>query len=917
MSEYIEWRLFIGPRFRQTDAYYYYDWTGFVSGAALPAELTVSTQLNGALASGATTATVDSTTNFPSTGGAWIGPGSTLGQGWEYVSYSGKTATQLQNLARESATYREHNGGHDNNAVVKAWWEVTTAEAGLRILGQLDGAYSFSDWTVAISGVSFPQAALKNRHFAAIYKREVAGGSWTLWVFGVLDGAQTRDSWDRTARWSAKIAPVSYMALQDDVPSYRVGNLDLAQAGTVQSSQTLSHPRKEKNSGDYTAAEPSLEPANIVDGTDSTLWIADRFVGSENAPGTYRGPTAIYSKPYPSHGNGYKWVEFAGVTYAPTGDDFGELWLWNPSGGGTTTIVRFTCDVPANEFLILCQDKELFQQDNPEANPHTILDEGDLTYHSGSNFFGNLNPAGGALVRRSNTPPDSGSQYVQWGSVTSTPSGFSGMDIEGDGAEGGWDAYTPPAAADYEMVIRRNHLLSAAKEANNWVTDYVNTAGYIYDDGDSDAWLHITLPAMDAVLRSNVTAGSGRTLYIVDSAGNPTTEGFSNSGNVYIGTDTISYSGRTKEALTGCTLADDHDAGDKVYAFQGSMVTDGYPIDTVTLRRSGDGPDLRYVNIRLAPIIARTPTQDFYTSDATEYLYYRPPSGWTEFDFPLSSFVSGGNFFRARSIIVEIPRMGNDPARPRLNTLEARAYRALFDTDRWAASSTAEDAIEGIMLLAGIPAGKITSGSSTSPSDYAMEPGRSYDIAVDAAEYFGCRIAVGLDSGIEIEENTLWSTAIGGYSPDHTLTEVELAAVELVWNTSRNIKQYRVGWTLPDKSSSGSEVYPASEDSEPGESVEVGPLVFQSSVYAQLYARKRYFMEKYSNTVIAEIAGGDLTIQPHQIMRVRWTVDETVGEVDRTYLVDSVEHTIQYRSDVGHNIVTTIVSGVEIDREAP
>lgn len=110
MTTYVQWRAWIGPRWREQGTAGADVWTQIASGAITPQE--AATTLSASLADGATTATLASGTNYPTANGwAFIGPNGS-GQAWEYIDYTTRSTNTISGIAREPSAGREHSGAH-------------------------------------------------------------------------------------------------------------------------------------------------------------------------------------------------------------------------------------------------------------------------------------------------------------------------------------------------------------------------------------------------------------------------------------------------------------------------------------------------------------------------------------------------------------------------------------------------------------------------------------------------------------------------------------------------------------------------------------------------------------------------------------------------------------------------------------
>ena len=104
MSEYIEFRAYVGPQWLPDTSVYFHNWSAINAGGT--DNFAYSTTLTSALLSGATSANVSSASLFPSAGGVWIGPAAG-GEGWEYCRYNGKGATSLNALVRPTSNIEQ------------------------------------------------------------------------------------------------------------------------------------------------------------------------------------------------------------------------------------------------------------------------------------------------------------------------------------------------------------------------------------------------------------------------------------------------------------------------------------------------------------------------------------------------------------------------------------------------------------------------------------------------------------------------------------------------------------------------------------------------------------------------------------------------------------------------------------------
>ena len=106
------------------------------------------------------------------------------------------------------------------------------------------------------------------------------------------------------------------------------GDLDMAKKGNASGSTPLGSPYKERNTGDYVAANPSFDAGSVIDDDESTLWIAERYMGDYNTPAPNQDPlnypptkantevlfTQVYCNPPAGQSGGRRWIELTAIS---------------------------------------------------------------------------------------------------------------------------------------------------------------------------------------------------------------------------------------------------------------------------------------------------------------------------------------------------------------------------------------------------------------------------------------------------------------------------------------------------------------------------------------------------------------------------------------------------------------------------
>lgn len=311
-AEYYEWRAYAGPIWKPATHTAFWNWSGLNAGAVYAPETAIPpTTLTATLSNGATTATVASTTGWPSAGSFFVGPNGS-GQAWERVDYTGKSATTLTGLTRESVD-NEQTGTHSSGAVVRFWWPLETATGELMLWEQADQNMGSVNWRAELSGVNVPLAAVRNRSLILIQTRYWNGSamsSWTNFLVGWAQNPKANDDANRERAWRLNVVSSAGLLERLRMPGIKVGADDLVRLGQPSASDTLPVAYKEFGAGDFTG-EPGFGADKLNDGDDGSLWIGDRFVGEVNlVPGGAGSKiTQLHISKYLGQSNGYRWIE--------------------------------------------------------------------------------------------------------------------------------------------------------------------------------------------------------------------------------------------------------------------------------------------------------------------------------------------------------------------------------------------------------------------------------------------------------------------------------------------------------------------------------------------------------------------------------------------------------------------------------
>lgn len=868
----INFRVYIGPY------HLHYDWSGLSLGASF--SLGSSTTTSGQI-SGATSLSIGSATGYGTAGGVFVGPNGS-GQAWEYEQFTARSGTSLT-VVRESTSDRDHNGVHSSGALVYQFYPVTTNDGKLTITEECDDTISTVTWRATISGVRAPQHVLRNGHIVVVTTSS-NGGSYTIALVGFVESPSISDDYKNNADWTLNIVSSAQIVAEVEARGVKVGNTDLANAGSASAVQELVLPYDERFSGDFTQASPDLSASSAIDNNLNTLWIAEHFTGTDywtnagfsinNDPenGDDLAFAHIYVNPPPAAGSGARFIELRVRTstyvrgyalYAANGGSGAEPWLFNGPG-----------DVPDGGSIFLVEDEAVFGRLNPLAQSTAI-------YENRTFFTNAINAAGGELWLRLGEL-NSWRNRVRWGDGN-------GYINHPDAPSRSWSgaAVTAPSVGQTMRYIWTNTSTTAA---NHWLTDYVRHAGYNIDN-DDPMWIMTTLPGLGLKLAMDMTSsypGSGQILFINGPDDKYSTDGLPNSGTIFSGDEEINYSSKTDQYVAvsargaNGTTAVAHSTGDEVYIMDGTVPTDAYLISGVGWTRGGTiYPESFKLYTTSIVDNVRTPDDDDYIND------------WTLRDTVTANL--SNNYFkiltgtRVKHLLFEIFFMTTDPARPRINEINAIVDPTYHNSNLWlAADTTAGTLISQVLVNAGIPIGAISHSGTAAIAEAVTADDNAWTVVADLAEYTGVRVTVARDSKFVIANDTFWT---GTPSIATTWNRSSAVNIQQQWRKVAPVSQVILTWKTPDGTDNGKIYYPTTAGR--GTKLEKAETLYANSTAATNAARRLYFMRLYpfeASVVAADDTSGKRAGEAHQIV---WQFADDMQAMDRTCAVMSAEHTLE------------------------
>lgn len=939
---WLQSRAWVGPKYEQSNSAYFYDWSAHNLGDELSALAGAVLTLPSTISATATSVGVTrpSGLTIPSKGGVWIA-GNGSGQAWEYVQYSGltvvnATSVTLTGCLREPETNREHNGAHNSGAAIRFWWPLDTMAGEFGITHTMDDAECATDWTAEASGWIFPQAALRDGHLFVYQTRTTAGAAFTNRLIGFIDERNSEHDYRRHGKWAVKIVSSSGMINRYRATGVRRGKYNIARGAGIEGSPALGAAWKERASGDFIAAEPQLAASSATDGDKKTLYIADRYIGTE--PDHYqfskestpqddrlslldpsiRTNTDAFGK-HTMHAGALiiSEIHLALTTGQESGQRYVELTCLDTQAADSALVhIYLATDNAAvwygltlgamatGDTVIICENEGKFREENPAAQPSQLIDLSETAYY---NFLKNLSLSGDTLALfyeyTAITPVFM--HEVTWGSggaATITPP--SNINWDSDLSFG-----TALAVATAGQTYYYNYARSSTA-ASNWTVSLLHTPGY--DLGDAPVWLKLELPPLGLKLAQDITSGYTGAVRITDDT-EDTTAGLDTDGEMQIGGERILYNTRTATTVNlatrgyGGTTAAAHIEGDAVFPYEDGVAKNCWPIRALELVRDGSIIISNYsILATYSSYAPRTPGDNIY---ATDYEFSASVTGNTD-EVEIYNFATT---HRLRHILLFFNAMSSAPARPRINEIRALPDESYFDSSVWlSGGETAAELARQILLNVKVPSGAITIESTGGSGEHATANTLAWDVVTSYAAYAGLRVDVGLDSKINIRINDYLTASV--FTASYTWTKDNSTQIKAVHAPPSPVGQVKVKWQDNDGVESGTAVFPASS-SVIGEILEMDEQVYSDGDQAAVRAEKVYWRNRFPYSWIIEALDDGILTQPGEIHYLTdWQLNSEMGQLTRTCLVKGVDHLIEQSQETHTLSWRSVVHLVEIER---
>lgn len=530
------------------------------------------------------TMSVASTAAFPSSGGLYLSPTSSLGK---FVTYTGKTSTTFTGIRQEVATASPVATTYPSGTPVTVWREITAKVQTVEFAESMDEVES--TWNLSLSGTDYDSVLMAQNNMIMLvtrfYPHPGNPSNWSDWrVFcvGYITPSSISDDYQRGARWNLSATGINLYAGATDAEARRYGRANLLLNSSTSASPHLVDSTVIGHPGEVVGRQ-SMESDKAVDGSTSTAYCSiaiPQIVQQWSQPVHIGDPNS--NLPVPAGGADGIWIGEVGFGPIGTGDEGAYFVIWStkdvamkhnsignrnstlpgPTDNGNTIFTKDNDNiptVPSKGRVILCYSREIFESWAGDVdaevfewrvlNPNfTLRRQGDVLW-----FVSN----------------HTGIQTTQitWGDMATT-----GLPAIGEGQA----LYIP---LDGATKIDSNFALTNAPipGRNSRASTHV--------------YLSVEIPPLAATVAvgmTNVSPSNGGAITV-----SPSTAGFNQGGGVVlIDSERIAYTGATATTLTGVTRGNGgttpatHLVGASVYPYEGGLAKTQDFIDNIAFKRN-------------------------------------------------------------------------------------------------------------------------------------------------------------------------------------------------------------------------------------------------------------------------------------------------------------------------------------------
>jgi hypothetical protein len=896
MSNFLQWRAYIGPRFEPQSAATAWDWTRTTDYSLTSAFGRLATALDVGAASMVLQTSGLGSVLAPK-GGLWVGPNGD-GEGWEYVGYGVNGGSVFSDLVREPSDVREHSGVHSVNAEVRLWQSITTDDGRLHIIEECDENLCTVFWRAELSGVRAPRAFLRNGHAVLVRARTAASGDFENYLLGWIDGFQVEDDYQRLAKWKISVVSLHGMLQKTQQGTLVAGDRNIAKHGRiVAQDHPLAFPHKEFGSGDQLSPESDTSAKSAIDDNISTCWIADRVVGSDqdwNFDGwePHNLFTRIFLRPPAGLGPGYRFLEItAGPNkFEPTHN--ARLITRNGHAGE----IDLKSINYYGEHVIICENLNKFLTLEPCQDPSKIVEVG-------SALFDFIDPVQDCIAMY-DTGLWGGDGWTT-GAVAWGPPDYLDAEAAWSGQHQDWPGGgVPVRSPGIGECIKFQHNTEATTLADHFVVDWLSLGGYDYARGRDRApffpFFLLQLPGFNLSLDVDLTDAYTGVLKPWNGS-DYSSNGLPASGTLQMAGEQMSFAKLDHESIQitargqNGTDAQAHLAGEMLYVVDGTYATDAFLVNQIAWTASpGSGIYPRDFQVwgTASTVRPRIPLEDDDENPMSDfqqdYVSLAVVEGWEGGDWAATLTPAR----RLNWVLFACSLMNVDPARVRLGEFRVMADGSTHDIATWLQGTVLiADIFDQVLENAGLPDTAWTVVEpliSIDAFETATEAKDAWSVLRDLADYVGAMISIDFLSRITIRDNDFWLSDFA--TPVYSWERENVAGMQFVTEADGAVSQVRLKWLQSNGEYGGTVVHPATAEGL-GRVEALKDAMYASETYAQIAARRRYMAARYPQSLVVKPVLADSGIHAGQFHLATWSFDDTSAQ--RTGFTMSVDTLIE------------------------
>jgi len=664
----------------------------------------------------------------------------------------------------------------------------------------------------------------------------------------------------------------------------------------------------------FALENPESKAATVYDLADFQWWEDDNNIQTIDLAGATGGTFTLHW----DRTGAYVAETTGAIAYNATAQDIAvalgaltsvneeDCFVTGPAGGPyVVEFVRNHRSAPGIQTMVLASS--LTGGGTPTV---TRTNNGGSTYYTGLDgreMFNHITPEDGVLFWTSLTG-DNYLQAVVWGDlytdwVLTVAPGTSGS------SGNIWTGPSLPELQRGETIRYIGSPSSPIDSDDYYSVGKIATPGYVIKT-DTKEWLYYDMPIMGLTLAEDID--DTVTLIPIAKEGEPTVDGLPASGTLQIGLEQISWASidRGGGTVSGGARAQNgtspvsHTAGDVIYFLNGSVATEAFPVDEITLRRPSGLPVLEDFIIRGSELVlARTPEEDNYDLD---YTVYATVTGNTLGDYVLDLSSTSP---RIRYLLIEITKMSDAPSRAKANEITVVVDPDVLNSSLYLSEGDIYDVGATILDNLGLPSAAIVDNTgNVVAKGFTTQEDIAWRVIKDLADYLSSRVICGRDGILYMSPDPILLTEALP-TPVDTWERDDIANFEVLKSPNQALGSLELSWRLVDGTDDvvELELYPTPKMT--GRKNSVGPNIAANATVAERIARRKFWYQRTPYTIVSQMANEAYNVRPGDVYSTNWSWLTGQPNTVRTYMVIRADHRI---SNFGWMTTVTLI---QIGRE--